>query len=106
MKYDITPIVEAVISLVAVIITAIVIPYIKSKTTKEQRQELAGWIKIAVSAAEQIYHGAGRGKEKKQFVINWLAERNIKLDSETIDAMIESAVYDLNKGAIADEKNS
>ena len=106
MTYDITPIVETVLSLIAVVITAIVIPYIKSKTTVEQQQELAGWVSIAVAAAEQLYKGSGRGEEKKQYVIGWLADRNIKVDSEAIDAMIESAVYDLNKGAIADETNS
>ena len=105
MKYDITPIVQAVISLAAVAFTAIVIPYIKSRTTVEQRQEIAGWVKIAVAAAEQLYKGSGRGEEKKQYVIGWLADRNIKVDSEAIDAMIESAVYDLNKG-VADNGNS
>lgn len=102
MKYDITPIVEAVVSLVAVVITAIVIPYIKSKTTAEQRKDLAEWIKIAVAAAEQIYKGVGRGEEKKEFVLNWLDKHNVKVDFDAVDAMIESAVFELNKGAEKD----
>ena len=63
--FDITTIIEAVFMLLAAIITAIVIPYIKSKTTASQQAEINAWVKIAVSAAEQIYKGSGRGEEKK-----------------------------------------
>jgi hypothetical protein len=65
MTYDITPIVQAVFALVAAIITAIVIPWIKFKTTSEQQDEIKQWVKIAVAAAEQIFVGQGRGEEKK-----------------------------------------
>ena len=93
---DITPILEAVVSLIAVVITVIVIPYIKSKNTVEKQQEISSWVKIAVSAAEQIYKGIGRGEEKKEYVLNWLAEKGIKIDANELDAMIESAVYELS----------
>ena len=52
--FDITVIIEAVFALLAAIITAIVIPYIKSKTTASQQAEINAWVKIAVTAAEQI----------------------------------------------------
>ena len=99
MMFDITPIVEAVLALVAVVITSIIIPYIKKKTSVEQQKEIAGWVKIAVMAAEQIYVGIGRGSEKKQYVLAWLAERNITVDGNEIDALIESAVFELNNSA-------
>lgn len=95
--FDATTIIEAVFALIAVIITSIVIPYIKSKTTKEQQAEIAAWVKIAVAAAEQIYIGSGRGPEKKAYVIEWLAARKIKVDADKLDAMIEAAVYALGK---------
>ena len=98
--FDITPIVEAILALVAVIITSIVIPYIKKRTTTEQQKELVAWVKIAVTAAEQIYVGTGRGPEKKLYVVEWLADRNITVDTNQIDALIESAVYDLNNAAV------
>ena len=94
--FDITPIVEAILALVAVVISSIIIPYIKKKTSVEQQKEIAGWVKIAVMAAEQIYVGFGRGAEKKQYVLDWLAERNISVDGNEIDALIESVVYELN----------
>jgi hypothetical protein len=100
MMFDITPIVEAIIGLVAVIITSIVIPYIRKKTTTEQQKELVAWVKIAVTAAEQIYAGVGRGAEKKQYVLDWLGDRSITIDENKIDALIEAAVYELNNSAV------
>lgn len=98
--YDITPIIEAVAALIGVIITCVLIPFIKSKTTAEQQKEINAWVKIAVSAAEQLYKGQGRGKEKKQYVINWLKERGITVDEAALDALIEAAVHELNQGII------
>ena len=57
-------------------------------------------MKIAVTAAEQIYVGTGRGPEKKLYVVEWLADRNITVDTNQIDALIESAVYELNNAAV------
>ena len=103
--FDITVIIEAVFALLAAIITAIVIPYIKSKTTASQQAEINAWVKIAVTAAEQIYTCSGRGEEKKAYVLNWLQEHGITVDAEKLDALIEAAVYDLtNNGLIAIEQ--
>ena len=98
--FDITTIIEAILALVAVLITGIIIPYIKKRTTTEQQKEILAWVKIAVTAAEQIYVGSGRGPEKKMYVIDWLADRNITVDTNKIDAIIESAVYELNNGTV------
>lgn len=94
---DITPIVNAVIALAAAAITAFVIPWIKSKTTAAQREEINAWVKIAVTAAEQIYKESGRGKEKKAYVLKFFEERNLKIDEESVDLMIESAVKNMNE---------
>lgn len=104
--FDITTIIEAVFALIAVVVTSIVIPYIRSKTTAAQQAEINGWVSIAVAAAEQIYVGQGRGTEKKQYVLNWLAAHNITVDSDKIDAMIEAAVYELKNGLIVLEEPS
>ena len=94
---DITPVVNAVIALAAALVTAFVIPWVKSKTTAAQREEINYWVKIAVTAAEQIYLGAGKGKEKKKYVLDFLAEKNLKIDEESVDLMIESAVKNMNQ---------
>lgn len=98
--YDLTPIIEAVAALIGVVITCILVPFIRSKTTAEQQKEINAWVKIAVSAAEQIFKGSGRGEEKKQHVIAWLKERGFTVDENELDALIEAAVYELNQGII------
>ena len=98
--FDITMIIAAGFALLAAIFTAIVIPYIKSKTTASQQAEVNAWVKIAVTAAEQIYTGSGRGEEKKAYVLNWLQEHGITVDAEKLDALIEAAVYELTQGII------
>ena len=100
MSFDITPIVEAVVAVVCAVVTCVLIPYIKSKTTAEQQAEINAWVKIAVSAAEQIYSGSGRGEEKKAYVVEWLRSHGVTLDTEKLDAMIEAAVYELKQGIL------
>ena len=100
MTFDFTPIVEAVITLVAILITTYLIPFIKSKFNSQKQAEINNWIKIAVAAAEQIYKNGGTGAEKKEYVIAWLNARNIKYDADKIDAMIEAAVYDLKQNGL------
>lgn len=101
MTFDITPIVEAVAAVLCAVVTCVLVPYIKSKTTTEQQKEINAWVKIAVSAAEQIYTGSGRGEEKKAYVLEWLRSHGVTVDDEKLDAMIEAAVYELsNTGLI------
>ena len=92
---DITPIMEAIITLVFLCITTFLIPYIKSKTTSAQQEQIQAWVNIAVMAAEQLIQGSGMGAEKKKYVIKWLNKHNITFDAEKLDAMIEAAVYKL-----------
>lgn len=97
---NITPIIEAVFALLAAVITAVVIPHIKSRTTAQQQAEINAWVKIAVTAAEQIYKGAGRGAEKKAYVLDWLNAHGVTVDADKLDALIESAVYDMTNGVL------
>lgn len=106
MEFDITPVLKAVLGLISICITTFLIPYIKSKTTNAQQEEIQNWVKLAVMAAEQLYQGQGRGEEKKEYVIEWLKNHNIKLDSEQLDLMIEAAVYELINNLKPDETNS
>ena len=92
---DLTPVIEAIIALCVALVTTFLIPYIKSKTTKEQQDKINDWVKIAVSAAEQVYIGSGRGKEKKAYVIQFLKNKGFTFDMDAIDKLIESAVYAL-----------
>ena len=94
---DITPIVNAVIALATALVTAFVIPWIKSKTTAAQREEIDAWVQIAVTAAEQIYKGSGRGEEKKEYVLNFLKGKGFEVDTASVNLMVESAVKNMNE---------
>ena len=100
MEFDITTIIEVIIAIIGALVTSFLLPYLRSKTSIETQSEVNKWIKIAVTAAEQIYNGSGRGEEKKQYVIDWLKSHNIKYDYEKIDAMIEAAVYELKQNGL------
>ena len=87
---DLTPLLNAILALLAAIITAKVIPWIKSKTNVEQQILLEATIRILVTAAEQLY-GAGHGSEKLDYVKAELEKRGFTFDR----AAIEAAVRDL-----------
>ncbi len=97
---NITVIINAVIALIAAVVSTFLIPWIKSKTTAQQREELIAWVKIAVSAAEQIYKGSGRGADKKQYVLDFLAQNGFTVDTDSVNAAIEAAVKQLNSEGI------
>ena len=94
---DLTQVVIALIGLCSALITGYLIPYIRSKLTTEQEKKLRALVKVAVAAAEQIFKGSNLGEQKKQYVINWLTENGINVDSQKLDAIIESTVYEVTK---------
>lgn len=94
---DITNIVSAVITLIVALITTFLIPWLKNKLDADKFEKVQAWTKVAVQAAEMIYNGAGRGEEKKAYVIQYLKDKGFKLDTATIDALIESAVLELKQ---------
>ena len=93
---DITLIVEAVITLLGVIITVFLVPLILSKTSASQQAQLQTIIHIAVYAAEQIYKAAKSGQEKKNYVLRYLEEHGVTYNPEKVNALIESEVKKLN----------
>ena len=95
MELDVTWLVEIVFTAIGLLISTYLIPWLKSKKSAQELAELNTWVKVAVSAAEQMYNAGGQGVAKKQFVVDWLKARNINFDEERIDALIEAAVYNL-----------
>lgn len=102
---DFTTIINTLIALMSAVITAFLIPLIRSHTSAVQCQRIQAWVKVAVAAAEQIYTGPGRGAEKKSYVLAFLNERGFTYDACAIDALIESSVKLLNI-AQSDIKNT
>lgn len=87
MQINLTPILEAVIGLLAAVITYWLIPWIKSKTSESQQALLAAMIRSAVYAAEQII-GSGNGPAKMEYVRRWLEDHGIDVETEEIEAAV------------------
>lgn len=85
-----------IIALIGAVITYIVVPYIKSKTTAEQYKNIEFWVKFAVKAAEQIFNQPGMGQKKKEYVIKFLNDKGIEITRKELDVLIEAAVQELN----------
>lgn len=94
---DITPIINAIIALIAALVSAFLIPWLKSKVEAGKLAQYKEWVTIAVKAAEQIYTGTGRGEEKKKYVVEFLEAKGFKIDFNSIDNTIEAAVYEISQ---------
>ena len=65
MQIDLTQLIIALIGILMSMLTSVLIPYIKSKTSADQQSQIQIWANAAVQAAEQLFQGTGRGKECK-----------------------------------------
>lgn len=79
---------DAMVALVAAIITYYLIPLIQSKTSEAQQETIATWVEVAVAAAEQLFD-SDQGSEKLTYVVEYLAKLGFDVTTEEI----ESAVY-------------
>ena len=92
---QITQIILALITLVGTIVGTFLVPYLKIKTTKEQRENTYIIIKYAVQASEQIFNKGGQGIEKYDYVVKYIKGLGIKVDEKDLKVLIESAVKEL-----------
>ena len=58
--------------------------------------DIIKWVGVAVKAAEQIYKESGQGKEKFDYVVEWISNKFV-ISEDDLKNIIESAVYELNK---------
>lgn len=86
----------ALLILVAVLTIFYLIPWIKSKTTAQQRDNIYFLVSMACRAAEQKYK-SGEGQKKKQYVLEFLHERDLTIDEDELEQMIEAIVLEINK---------
>lgn len=93
---DLTPIINAAIVLLAGIITAFVIPWVKAyvlpwiaaNTNEKQRNILCGLYKTAVFAAEQVVR-SGYGKDKLEYAKNYIRDKGYTVDYDMIEATVK-----------------
>jgi predicted membrane-bound dolichyl-phosphate-mannose-protein mannosyltransferase len=81
--------IQAILTLLALIITMIVIPFLQQKVKTERQQRWLVWAQEAVTAAEQIF-GGGTGEQKKKYVTDFLMRHG--LSAEDANVLTEAAV--------------
>lgn len=96
---DLTEIATAALSLLAALITAYVLPWIKAKLGAQRYENALMVTRTMVEAAEQIFKGPGRGAEKVAYVQRQLAARGITFDKDAVEA----AVYELGGTLMSEE---
>lgn len=98
---DLTFIARAVVTLLALLISTFLIPFIKTKISADKLEKLLAYVRIGVFAAEQIFRETGMGAKKKEYVANYLASLGYTLDQDELDALIESTVLEMKNELIA-----
>ena len=92
MNIDLTTIINAIIGLLAALVTYRLIPWIKAKTTNEQQAYIRALVKAGVYAAEQIYTTEGMGREKMEYVKNWMQQHGFDINVTEIEAAVKEYI--------------
>lgn len=96
---DFTPLFEALIGLLAAVVTVYLIPWLHSKYDAEQLAKARTVVEIAVYAAEKAY-GAGRGEEKLAYAEQILASHGVRLDAKKLAAMIDAEIKKMEQSEL------
>jgi hypothetical protein len=102
---NITPVINAVIALLAALVTAFLVPWIKSKVGAQNMDQLLTWVDIGVAAAEQLYNSTD-AREKKQYVLDFLKAKGYTVNTEDVENAVEAAVLRLHNELYGSEKVS
>ena len=101
MKDTTEIIVKIIFSIVLILVSTYLIPYLKTLRDDVRWQKLINMVEAAVNAAEQTIKEPGSGKEKKEmvvkFVTKWMEEQGISVTEDEVDALIEAAVKKMNE---------
>lgn len=93
---DLTKLFVLLVELAAVAVCLFLIPLLKSKTTKEQREDLMKWVEIAVAAAQQLFYHCD-GDTRLSYALGILAEKGFDIDSKSVCDAVEAAVLKLHQ---------
>lgn len=95
-------IILAIISIIGVLMTSVLVPFIKSKTTAAQQQQIDSIVWLVVRAIEQIFDSQpGANEQKKEAALKaatqFLKNKGISVSPEQLSTIIEASVYQLNR---------
>lgn len=94
-------ILKVAVSICAALITAYLIPYLRTLKEDRRYMSLVDMVEVAVRAAEQTFRQSGMGAQKKEEVLNFISEymttHGFSISSYQLDQLIECAVYQMKK---------
>lgn len=93
---DLTNLIEALIAVLAAVAMRYLIPWLKTKMSKEQEDTLYTIVSIAVMAAEKLY-GAKKGDDKLAYVERYLEARGVKVDTMRLKAYVNAAIKQMDQ---------
>ncbi|KAF5033089.1 Bacteriophage holin of superfamily 6 [anaerobic digester metagenome] len=85
------------LTILGLIITYFVVPWLKTKFSNEKLTTVEMWVNIAVAAAEQMKAAGILTVPKKDYVLAFIKDKGITITDKELDALIEAAVYELNR---------
>lgn len=92
---------KCLIMILTTAITAVLIPYIRSKMGEDKWIRLQEYIRYAVRCADQIYTKEEQEAKKKyvySYILDKAYELGINLTDKDIDLLIEGIVNEIKKG--------
>ena len=92
---DLTPVLQALAGLCCALITAVVIPFVRSRVSAERLARARVWADIVVAVAEKLFPQPGSGQEKKAYALDFLSQRSLGLGKGELDVLVECAVCEL-----------
>ena len=97
-------IISAIITIIVSLITAFVIPAIKSHINEKDMETIMKYARIAIMAADQLYTKE-QWQEKKQYVYEYICavvndKLHVKLTPEDIDTIIEGLVNEIHENGV------
>lgn len=95
----------AIISIAGALVSAFVIPWIKTNISAKDLETITFWVRFAVRCADQLFTPE-QWEEKKKYVMSYIitkcGELGLKLTEEDINTLIEAAVNQLHHGGEVD----
>ena len=98
-------VVAALVALANAIIYYVVVPFVKARTSREQRELAYGIVKSAVGYAEHLgkVHGFD-GASKKRRAVDWIKDEflheGIAFDEKEVDGWIEDVLQGLSYAVV------
>ena len=93
---DITEIITVALQVLMAIVTIVLIPLIKSKVSAGKLAKAQDWLTVAVQAAEEAARKGLIDKSAKYaYAKGILEERGVTFNADTVQALIDSACWEL-----------